>query len=264
MDLEWVFTRPGTYEIWVHLQGWVRHPNPTEDTSGEWAAISEYETVTSEVKRYVIQVGDDLDEVEPPQFGVNRRVVENSPAGTLVGDPIHVLQTDVDDLEYRLSGEGSEDFSLVPYTGAHSVQIVVADGAQLDYETRPVYDLTLGVTDNLDHESNWDTSLDDTLLVRIELEDVLTSAAIQVDNANPLVGDTVTFTAGVTDFGEGQEVTYYFYDSEGGGVTAPTYTLEHVNPITVTVGLVAVYETEASPDPVSVEARPVTVTWRSQ
>ena len=259
-DLEWVFTRPGTYEIWVHLQGWVRQPHEGED----WRPISEYRTETSEVKRYVIQVGNKLDEVEPPQFGVNRRVVENSPAGTLVGDPVHVLQTDVDDLEYRLSGEGHGHFALVPYAEAHSVQIVVADGAELDYETRPVYDLTLGVTDNLDHESNWDPSLDDTLLVRITLDGVPTSAAIQVDNPNPLVGDAVTFTAVVTDFGEGHEVAYYFYDSEGGGVTAPTYTLEHVNPATVTVGLMAVYETEASPDPVSVEAQPVTVTWRSR
>ena len=194
-DLQWIFTQPGTYELSVHLQGWVHHPDPGEN----WQPISEYETETSEVKRYVIQVGSALTEVEPPRFGVNRSVDENSPAGTQIGDPISVFQTEVDTLEYRLSGEGHDQFDLVPATNPHSVQIVVADGAQLDYETRPAYDLTLGVTDNVDHESNSDDSLDDTLAVRIEVTDVVEpfTASLFVDNSTPALGESIVFTIAV-------------------------------------------------------------------
>ena len=190
-DLEWVFTHEGTYELSVQLLGWVNHPESGED----WRPISEYETATSEVKRYVIQVGSALTEVEPPRFGVNRSVPENSPAGTQLGGPITVFPAEVDTLEYRLSGEGHDQFDLVPATNPHSVQIVVADGARLDYETKDTYDLTLGVTDNVDHESNSDPRLDDTLAVRIEITDVDDNftASLFVDNSTPAVGESITF-----------------------------------------------------------------------
>lgn len=267
-DLEWVFTRPGTYEIWVHLQGWVRQPyNAPEDADADWRPISEYETETSEVKRYVIQVGSKLDEVEPPQFGVIRSVAENSPAWTEVGDPISVFGAEVDNLEYRLSGEGHDQFALVPATYPRSVQIVVADGARLDYEGQAVYALTLGVTDNVDHESNPDPSLDDTLEIRILLEDVPTSATIQVDNPNPVVGETVTFTAVVTDFGEGQDVSYNFSESEGTFTGSATHTIRRTSPTTEIVGFYATYETPDGAGGATVQrvdAPWATVTWRSE
>ena len=70
----------------------------------------------------------------------------------------------------------------------------------MDYETKDTYDLTLGVTDNVDHESNDDDSLDDTLAVRIEVTDVAGYAAsLSVSNESPTVGDPIEFTIIVED-----------------------------------------------------------------
>ena len=150
-ELQWVFTKPGTYLLWVHLEGNVRkHP------SGEnWKSISGNGTETSEVYRYTIQVGDTLEETEPPIFGVNLMVEENSPAGVKVGDPIPVYNADAGTLYYNLTGDGHSDFDLVASTDPHTVQVVVAEGASLDYETMPSYELNLSVTDKVDHEDNF-------------------------------------------------------------------------------------------------------------
>ena len=263
-DLQWVFTQPGTYEIWLHLQGWVRHPANGED----WAPISEYETETSEVKRYVIHVGDDLTLIDPPLFGVNRSVPENSPAGTAVGDLISVFQrATVDTLDYRLRGEGNELFSLVPATKPHSVQLAVAEGALLDYEAQSSYDLTLRVSDNLGRTNYADSSEDHILAVRVDLEDIPTGASIQVDNPNSLVGETVTFTGVVTDFGAGFEVRYGFTDSDGiTQVSTPTHTIRRDSPTTEKVGFYATYDDLDHPDgPASFyfNAPSVIVTWRN-
>ena len=271
-DLEWVFTEPGTYELSVHLQGWVRQEtNPPQEAGEDWRPISEYLTATSEVQRYVIQVGSALTEVEPPQFGVHRSVAENSPAGTvLIGGPVSVFGAEVDTLEYRLIGDGHDQFDLVPSPDPHShwVEIAVADGARLDYETREAYDLTLGVTDLVDHENNADSTIDDTLAVRILLDDVPTQAVIEVDNPNPLPGETVTFTAVLTDFGEGYDVSYHFVDSEG--TTSGPATTHAIRRDTATTEMVEFYATYEEPDgsgghsTVWIDAAPVTVTWGSR
>ena len=266
-DLQWIFTKPGTYEIHVQLVGYVRQVNPYPESDSrhdDWEAISENITETSEVKRYVIQVGSDLAEVEPPQFGVGLSVMENPPAGTNVSDPITVF-SEADDLEYSLSGDGSENFALVGATNPHTVQIKVAEGANLDYETKPVYDLTLEVTNNIDHESNPDPAIDDTLAVRVELEDEPGSAVIQVSNLNPVVGETVTFTGVVKEFGQGQELDYIFTDSQGRVAwEINTHTIRHDSPATETVQFEVAYEVQdgTSDSPViTLSAEPVTVTW---
>lgn len=169
-SFEWIFTQPGTYETSVHLIGWVARDRPA-GAPRDWKAISSKITESSEVKTYTIQVGDELLENEPPVFGVSLTVPENSPAGTLVGAPIPVYEGEADTFYYSLSGEGHEQFAVEAIADPHSVQIKVADGADLDYETKPGYELTLSVTDRIDHESNHDITIDDTLAVRIALED---------------------------------------------------------------------------------------------
>lgn len=174
-DLEWVFTKPGTYAISVHVQGWVRERNPyeTKDPNhGTWQRISPNGTETSEVRRYVIQVGDELAEVEPPRFGVSFVVSEDAAAGTVVGSPIQVFSEEAEGvtLAYTLSGEGSADFTLDSDTHPGKVSILVADGITLDLDRQATYDLTLGVSNNIDHESNPDPTVDDTLTVQITVE----------------------------------------------------------------------------------------------
>ena len=205
--LQWVFTKPGTYLLSVHLQGFVRKENPHlpdhPNYDANWEPISNKVSETSDVKQYTIQVGDKLDETEPPIFGVSLSVAENTQAGASVGDPIPVYNADADVLYYDLVGVGEEDFDTVagPGTDPHTVQIVVADGASLDYETRSSYDLSLTVTDKLDHEGNpqdenkGEVEIDDILIVRIALEDQAPGLILRVDQAYPAVRETVNFTA---------------------------------------------------------------------
>ena len=190
-ELQWVFTKPGTYLMWVHLLGDVKQPLATDD----WKAISSNETETSEVYRYTIQVGTELDEIEPPIFGVNLEVEENSPGGVKVGDPIPVYNAEAKVLYYDLTGPGHSDFDLVTSTDPFTVQVVVADGADLDYETTPSYDLHLSVTDKVDHENNFNPYADDVLIVRIDLKDQDPGLNIQADKTSLNAGETVNFTA---------------------------------------------------------------------
>ena len=191
-ELQWVFTKPGTYLLWVHLLGVVKKPGANDN----WKAISANVTETSEVYRYTIQVGTKLDETEPPIFGANRSVEENSPGGVKVGDPIPVYNAEADVLYYDLTGPGHSNFkTVVASTDPHAVQIVVADGASLDYETKKSYELNLTVTDRVDHEHNFDPYADDVLIVRIDLEDQESVTVLEVDRKDPGVGETVNFIA---------------------------------------------------------------------
>ena len=152
-------------------------------------------------------------------------------------------------LYYRLvdreTREESDEFELAKSTSTdpHAVQIVVKDGANLDYETTPSYELELSVTDKVDHEHNKNLYPDDILIVRIDLEDVPTHGVLEADNHHPRPGDTVTITARVYELGDTDYVSYTFTDSAGSHGTAgvPTYQKWHRNPATETIGLTVSY-----------------------
>ena len=192
-ELQWVFTKPGTYLMWVHLLGDVKEPGGNDD----WNAISSNDTETSEVYRYTIQVGSELNEIEPPIFGVNREVEENSLGGVEVGDPIPVYNAEADVLYYDLTGPGHSNFDLLAATttAPHTVQVVVADSADLDYETTPSYELHLSVTDKVDHENNFNPYPDDVLIVRIDLTDQAPGFRAQADTTALDLHGNVKFTA---------------------------------------------------------------------
>ena len=273
-DLQWVFTKPGTYEIYAQPVGYVRNENPhaegDEEYDANWKAISANVTEAGEVKKYVIHVGP-LAEVEPPLLGVIRSVPENSPAGTNVGDPF-LVYSEASDLGYSLSGVGHENFVATATTDAdpYGVQIKVAEGASLDYETKATYDFTLGVTNKIDHESNPDPTIDDTLVVRISLADVTPTVSLAVDNASPAVGDTVTFRAVFQHFEEVGEYLYDFdslsnSDTRTGRVTANNaivYTTTRNSSLTETFTFSATYDVDDDGSNRRViHAENVTVTW---
>ncbi|MDE2939472.1 MAG: hypothetical protein OXR67_11245 [Chloroflexota bacterium] len=194
--LEWIFTQPGTYELWVHLRGEVRGVDNVPVGAGDdWAPISNNETETNEVRRYVIQVGDRLAEHEPPRFGFSYTIDENTPPGTEVAQPsINVLTEEPTDLEFSLSGEGADDFALDSTSSPDRVKIRVADDANLDFERQPDYDLLLNVTDNIDHESNPDPSIDHFIAIQIELNDIKPSVRLVPSKTNPAKGESVHLT----------------------------------------------------------------------
>ena len=168
---QWAFTKPGTYVISVQLKGHVRQSNPhereDEDYDENWEPISPGYVVTSKVRQYVFQIGP-LTLNEEPAFQVARPVEEHSENDTPVGDPIPVYQGDDDPLTFTLTGKGHSLFSVAADSGGNA-QIRVA--GDLDYEVRPEYRLTLGVSDNKDREGNADDSVDSAISVRIDVTD---------------------------------------------------------------------------------------------
>ena len=164
--LQWAFTKPGTYELSVHLKGHVRRNAPSgADT--DWKRISEDDVVTSEVKQYTFHVGS-LTLNNEPAFQVERSVEEHSADDTLVGAPISVYQGDEDALTYSLEGPGHSLFSVEADANGDA-QIKVA--GDLDHEVRSEYRLILGVSDGKDHESHPDDSVDHTISVNITVTD---------------------------------------------------------------------------------------------
>ena len=169
--LEWIFTKEGSYNLTAHLQGFVRSTNPKnpgdEGYDANWKPISSKIDETSETTRYVFQVGD-LDETEPPMFGVSINAHETIPSGENVGEPIQVFGAEAD-LSYTLSGTGKEHFNVVPRTHPNAAQIVLAPNTTLNYTLKDTYDLVLGVSDGKDHEGNNDDSIDHSIAVEIEV-----------------------------------------------------------------------------------------------
>ncbi len=191
--LEWVFTHPGTYVLEVHIKGHVRQTKPA-GAGSDWKKIDSKEsTVTSEVREYTFQVGS-LVVNDRPTFGVERSVKENSEGGTAVGAPVRVFTSDNDELEFWLRGTGADKFYATNRDGG--AQITVAPGAVLDYEAKQTYDLVLSVTDSKDHENNTERypTIDDTIVVQVNLVNVPPQVLVDVSKANPSVGETVKVT----------------------------------------------------------------------
>jgi len=182
---DWFFTRPGTYVFSIRAKG---HPSSTFKASQGIRA----DTVTSIARRYTFHVGD-LTLNEQPFFQVERSVPEDAAASASVGDPVSVGGIGGDTLTYSLSGDGHENFTVSP--AATGAQIAVADGADLDYETRTLYNLTLSVSDGKGRTGYADTAIDDRVGVQINVAGVDESFAVglSVSDASPTVGDEVTF-----------------------------------------------------------------------
>ena len=201
-ELQWAFTKPGTYELSVHINAGVRQLRPDDLPEDEvWNPASEAKLVTSQVKRYTFQVGS-LTLNEQPMFRApDISVPENSAAGTLVGSPVPVYQADSDALTYELTGRGSGNFEVE--STAQGGQIKVAAGGHLDYEAVQSYQLVLAVTDDRDRENNPDESVDHTIAVHIAVTDVADgpppTVSISVNPTTESHSEYVTFTTSVTD-----------------------------------------------------------------
>ena len=276
--LQWIFITPGTYVLSAHLQGFVRYEKP--DGAGEdWKRISPEEDETSEVRDYVFQVGDKLDETEPPMFGVNRSVHEDAGAGAHVGEPIEVFNAEVPNLSYQLTGKGHRKFSVTSRTHPRAAQIVVAANAKLDYDSKSSYDLVLRVSDGKDHEGNDDNSIDHSIAVKI---DVIQQphAYLIASNHTPAVGESVTFRVHVWDMPDGitsvtdNKLSYIVWEAKsGGGVTSAIFPAIAPNSFegTTTVSQNAAGTYKYTPTATytlngathRVHGDPVTITWRN-
>ena len=118
-------------------------------------------------------------QVRAPYFpGVTRTIVEYAVGGAHAGDPVAAVNPDGQTLHYSLSGPCRDKFQV------HSNgQIVLAHGHTLDYEEQWEYPLTLHVSDGVNDSGGADNSVDDSMLV-----------LIQVQDTDPTVHPEVTFT----------------------------------------------------------------------
>ena len=135
-----------------------------------------------------------------PNFFIGLSVPENATHDTHVGSQISVNEPDSDDtLHYNLEGEGSENFHVSTVDGG--AQLKVARDAVLDLDrTSEVLNLTLNVRDDEDSAGNTSTVVDDTITVRILLEEdstgfnALAEATAPVTDATDSTKSKATFT----------------------------------------------------------------------
>ena len=90
-----------------------------------------------------------------------RSVAENTALGVSIGAPVAANDQDNDTLTYSLGRTDAESFSIVTTTGQ------LLTNAELDYEGRSTYRVTVSVLDGLDANGNPDTATDDSIEVTI-------------------------------------------------------------------------------------------------
>ena len=99
-----------------------------------------------------------------PFFGnsaAERSIVENTPAGVNIGDPITATDYDNDTLTYSVSGDDASSFNFDTATG----QLQTKDA--LDFETKDFYHITVSVSDGKNVEGEASTEVDDTADVEV-------------------------------------------------------------------------------------------------
>ena len=99
----------------------------------------------------------------PPEFAADRDVrlvLENSPAGTSVGDPVTATDADNDTLTYTLEGDDAASFAIDASAG----QITTISGVTYDHEAKSSYLVTVKADDGKEGT--------DTIIIAIGLTDV--------------------------------------------------------------------------------------------
>ena len=129
---------------------------------------------------------------EDPMFRITGSIAENSAAGTAVVSPVLVRDPDDSLHNFTIKGTGAGKFQ-VDTAG----NVTVAQGADLDYECRANYNLTLRVSDGRDADGNADTQIDDVLGLDITLSDVDDDVIVTIasDHSTLQAGNSIRLTA---------------------------------------------------------------------
>lgn len=106
-------------------------------------------------------------------FGVRllyRHIPENSPANTVILDPVTATDRDNDTLTYSLAAGSSSHFTINESTG----HLTFTGGVDIDHEEEPrkVFYVTVAVTDGKHASGLDDDDIDATIRVRIDSSDV--------------------------------------------------------------------------------------------
>ena len=139
-------------------------------------------------------------------------VDENGADGTPVGTVVPIDPDASDSLTYTITGGNTGNvFAIDPDTG----EITVNNSAALDFETHPVFSLTVRVEDT--------GALTDTATVTINLNDLNESPSVADQDVVVLIGSpdgTAVGTMSATDPDSGDTLTYAITGGNGSGIFA--------------------------------------------
>ena len=170
---------------------------------------------------------------QAPSFSADMRalsVAENAAANAVVGT-VSATDPNSDTLTYSVSGMDlaafNEDFTLNTSTG----QVRVKSGATIDFESRPSYTVTVGVTDSKDPYGNASSAIDATIPVTINVTNREEAGTVTLSTLRPLLNLPLSATLTDPDGGvSGQIWQWARGDSATGsfsnisGATSPSYT----------------------------------------
>ncbi len=205
-----------------------------------------------------------------PVFHMERAVAENSAAGAKVGAPIAVRDPDDATFTFGLTGTDANYF-YVENAAAGGAQIVVGQGANLNYEAKSYYDLQLTVSDSLDTVGDTDASVDDTIDLRINITDVAgetMSVTLSAQYPSQLVNNTVELTAAVATPPVGTWTYHGLKKSDASDVcSTDTFISGATNDVSESTAGVMKYTmivtyTDSANQTVTVNSNEVSVTWR--
>jgi len=165
---------------------------------------------------------------ETPEFPSNetgsRMVAENTVAGESIGDPVAADDGDDDSLTYILSGDDAASFDIVESTGQLKTK------ADLDYESKSSYTLTVLVRDGKDPQGNSDTATDASITVTISVTNVEEAPAFPASEdgsrrvaENTAAGENIGAPLAAAD-DDGDSLTYSL-----GGADAGAFSIEETS-----------------------------------
>ena len=206
-----------------------------------------------------------------PIFHLERAVAENSAAGTKVGAPIAVRDPDNTTFTFDLTGTDANYFDVENATGG-GAQIVVGQGANLNYEAKSYYDLQLTISDGLNTVGDTDASVDDTIDLRINVTDVAGETMTVTLSALPpsqLVNQSVELTAVVATPPVGTWTYHGLKKCDASDVcSTDTFISGATNVVSESAAGVMKYTmivtyTDSANQTVTVNSNEVSVTWRN-
>ncbi|MFK7736338.1 MAG: cadherin domain-containing protein [Pirellulaceae bacterium] len=142
---------------------------------------------------------NDLDEI-PVVLDTGLTIAENSPAFTSVGH-LELKEYDAGEtITWRIAGVDSMSFDLLP-----DGELVVKDGVQLDFETKPTYEFFVDATDDGNPPKTGERTITITVLDANDAP-VIETETLEVDENS--AADVVVGTVVATDQDEGHVVSY--------------------------------------------------------
>ena len=146
----------------------------------------------------------------------SKRGGEHGSADQDIGDPVAANDDDNDSLTYILSGGDAESFDIVEPSGQLKTK------AELDYESKSTYTLTVLVRDGNDSEGSPNTATDDSITVTISVTNVEEAPAFPASETgarsvaeNTAEGENIAAPIAAAD-DDGDSLTYSLGGADAG------------------------------------------------